>query len=123
MDTFPTLDYEGKQIPNPSLPVKESVKSNTLIISFESGHEQRRAKSAPMYVWELNYVVLTDSAYKKIRDFYLTHTDEKAFYWSHPLTKVRWKVRFSANTFQASNFTYNIKTNLWSANITLNQVF
>lgn len=122
MSAFPTVDYASKRIPNPSMPLNEGIKTNTVMFSSDSGREQRRKKGASLRTWELSYIALTDAAYRTIRDFYIANTDVNSFSWTHPISKITFTVRFDTSNFQGENIAHNIKTPIWKLSLKLIQV-
>jgi hypothetical protein len=120
---YPTFDSTGKEIPRPSMPLKETPKPNSIIFVADSGHEERRKKGDTLFMWDIDYPVLTTAMYNTIRDFYITNTDVVSFNWTHPVSKTVYLVRFESQTpFAASQFSHNTKTCLWSLQFRLTQV-
>lgn len=100
--TFPTQDrYTGKQLPNCSRPINYGVKASTLSIEFDSGHSQRRQKSAPKSTFEFQYNALSVTEYRTIRDFFMLVQNSRAFLWTDPIEKTTYKVMFNQDTFAA----------------------
>lgn len=106
---FPTTvaeiyDANTPPIPNCSRPLKESIKSDTLIVGFDSGHEQRRQKSNSKRIFEPQYAVLTKNQYFTIRDHFLACLNWKPFLWTHPIEGTQYLVRYDMDTFTGENF-------------------
>lgn len=125
MPTYPTTDSTGARIPNPSRPLTEGVQPNTLVQTFDSGHEQRRKKGDPRMTWEFTYLVLTDAAYRTLQNFYIARGGiAESFAWTHPLTKQQYpSVRFNMDTFSGEYFEHPSKGALWKLAVKLIQVF
>ena len=126
--SFPTVvssTYDSLQpiIPKPSHGIKEGVKASTLIQTFDSGHEQRRQKSPPRKTFEIQYNVLTKNQYFTIRDFFLQVLNSTPFYWTHPIEKVQYLVRFDMDTFQGENFSHGASGALFKLQLRLLQVW
>lgn len=113
----------GDKIPNPSRPFKEGIKTNTIIFSADSGHEQRREKSDPKLTFEISWVALTQDQYLTIRDFFLVVLNSKPFLWNHPLTGVVYLVRFSNEIFQGENKGHGPKGPIYTLSLSLLQVW
>lgn len=102
--------FTPKPLPNPSRPMKESIKADTLITSFDSGHEQRRKKSDPKRIFEPQYAVLNHDQYITIRDFFMKVLNSTPFLWKHPIEGVEYLVRFDMDTFTSENFGHSPHT-------------
>ena len=122
---YPTSDSTGDRIPNPSRPLTEGVQTNTLVQTFDSGHEQRRKKGDAKATWEFTYLALTDAAYRTLQNFFIARGGNcEAFFWVHPLTQRQYSVRFNMDTFTGEHFEHATKKGkLWKLAIKLIQVF
>lgn len=125
---FPTIVYEayptaGTSIPNPSRPLQEGLKTQTVTSEFDSGHTQRRNKNTPKRTFQLNYIVLTVDQYKTLRDFFMLKLNTYSFAWIHPLEKVTLNVRFTNDTFSGENFSHGHKGPLYKLQLSLEQVW
>jgi len=109
---FPTTvaakyDAQTPRLPNCSRPIKEEVKASTLIVSFDSGHEQRRQKSDPKRAFTLEYAVLRKNEYFTLRDFFLQVLNQEPFLWTHPIEGTTFLVRFDMDTFSGEHFQHS----------------
>ena len=125
---FPSLvaaKYDASQprIPNPARPLKEGIKTNVLIQTFDSGHEQRRQKSDPKRTFDLSYPVLKSKEYFTIRDFFLQVTNSQAFLWTHPVEKTQHLVRFNMDTFAGEYVEHGPSGPLYKLQLSLLQVW
>lgn len=102
--------FTTKPLPNSSRPLKESIKADTIITSFDSGHEQRRQKSNPKRIFEPQYAVMTLDQYVTIRDFFTQVLNSTPFLWKHPIEGVEYLVRFDMDTFAGENFGHSPHT-------------
>lgn len=100
-------DATTPRLPNCSRPIKESIKQDSLVVSFDSGHEQRRTKSDPKRIFEVTYAALTQNEYATIRDFFLQVTNVTPFTWTHPVEKTVYLVRFDMDTFTGEHFQHS----------------
>lgn len=103
LPAYPVTDTAGERIPHPTRPLVEGVQANSIITTFDSGHEQRRKKGRSRRTFELTYPVLTQAAYQTLFDFFLARLNVESFTWIHPLSKVVYTVRFNQDTLQGSN--------------------
>jgi len=110
-------------IPNPSRPFKEGTKSNTLIYTGDSGHEQRREKSPPKRTFEVTWAALTLDQYVTLRDFYMYVLNSKPFLWMHPIEKTQILVRFANEVFQGENFGHGPKGPIYKLQLSLLEVW
>lgn len=126
---YPDIVYEayataGAEIPNPSLPLAEGVKAQTIISEFDSGHSQRRTKGLPKRTFQLSYIVLTSDQYRTIRDFFMQKLNTYEFNWTHPIEKTVLNVRFTNDTLSAENFSWGVgKGALYKLQLSLEQVW
>lgn len=97
--SFPTLTPSGKHLTLPTRPIGYGVKTNTLVFTSDSGHEQRRQKGMPKKTFDLSYPILSLEEYKTIRDFFLQVLNVTAFNWTDPIEKITYLVRFDMETF------------------------
>lgn len=125
MAVYPTVDGKGVLIPPPSRPLQESVKFNSLVLSFDSGHEQRRSKGLPKKSWDIQYLALGNEAKKTIQAFFIARGGSReAFTWTHPETKETFSVRFDGDTLQTECFGQHPKLGaLWKVSFKVVQVF
>lgn len=98
--TFPTLDrYTGLPLPNCSRPINYGVKASTLVMEFDSGHQQRRQKATPKTTIDLQYTALTLTEYQTLRDFFMLVLNVTPFSWTDPIEKTTYQVTFNQDTF------------------------
>lgn len=117
---YPTV---GTRIPNPSVPLKEGVKTNTLVFTGDSGHEQRRDKSDPKRVFDPSWNALFVDQYLTIRDFYLQVRCTTPFLWTHPIEKTQFLVRFTNDVFHGENKGYGPKGPIYTTSVNMLQVW
>ncbi|BCS54041.1 hypothetical protein [Geobacter sp. SVR] len=98
-DSYPTMTPSGKPMTLPTRPITYGVKSNTISFTSDSGHEQRRVRGQAKMTFDLNYPILSLEEYKVLRDFYLKMLNVTAFYWTDPIEKIKYLVRFDMDTF------------------------
>lgn len=125
---YPTtyIDKKGEvqNLPNPSRPFTEGVKTNNITQTFESGHEQRRVKGDPRRTFEFTYNILTEEQASTIVSFFIKcYGNVKSFLWVHPLSKEVIQCRFDMEAISKENFTHNIQGPLYKLQIKLIQVF
>ena len=120
-----TSDYPtaGTSVPNPSRPLSEGIKANTITFAADSGHEQRRSRSNSKRTFSLNYIVLTADQYKTLRDFYMNVTNVNAFAWTHPIEKTVLNVKFAMDTFSGENFEHNAQGPLYKLQLSLEETW
>lgn len=104
-DLYPT---KGTRIPVCSRPLKEGIKFSSIIFEADSGHSQRRVKSAPKKTFDLTWAALTQDQYFTLRDFFLKVLNIYAFWYTHPIEKTRYYVRVNQDTFSATNVSQGI---------------
>lgn len=101
---YPTLDrYTGNPLPNGSRPITYGVKANSLVMEFDGGTSQRRAKSQPKTTIEFKYNALSQTEYRTLRDFFLLVTNVQPFTYIDPLEKQPYRVTFNQDVFAATN--------------------
>jgi phage-related protein len=129
LDNFPTQASDGSRIPNCSLPLQEGIKTNSLIFSSDSGHDQRRKKGANKRTWELNFPVLTQLQADAIFSFYLNHTTTVPFIWTHPVEKIAgtqtkkpFTVTFSNDMLQKDYFAHGVLGPLYKMSMKIEEV-
>lgn len=118
-----TYATAGTRMPNPSRPLQEGFKIQTIAFMADSGYEQRRSKSQPKRTFQLSYTVLTKDQYFTLRDFFLTVLNTYSFTWIHPIEKVSLNVRFAMDTFSAENFGHGPQGPLYKMQLVLEQVW
>lgn len=118
-ELYPTT---GQPIPNPSRPLQEGIKTTTIVFAADSGHEQRRPRSAPKRTFQLSYTVLTLDQYKTIRDFFMLVTNVSCFTWVHPVEKTSYLVKFAMDTFSGEYFSHGHQP-LYKLQLQLEQVW
>jgi len=128
MADFPTAvssvyDVLTPQLPNCSRPLKESVKVDSIIVSFDAGFEQRRTRSAAKRIFEPAYAVLLKNEYLTLRDHFLSQTNITPFIWTHPIEKVDYLVRYDMDTWTGENFAHGPKGPLYKVQLKLLQVW
>jgi len=115
---------EIKYLPNPSRPFTEGVKTNNITHSFESGHEQRRAKGDPKRTFEFTYNALDEEQATLLTQFFIQcYGNVRSFYWIHPLTKETLQCRFDMDSLVKENFSHGPKGPIYKINVKLVQVF
>lgn len=125
---FPTLvdskyDPKRPRIPNCSQPLREGIKTNLLMQTFDSGHEQRRQRSDPRRTFDPTYNVLTLNQYLTLRDFFFTVLNSVPFTWVHPIEKTLCLVRFDMDTFAGETIGHGPKGPLYKLQLKLLQVW
>lgn len=127
MANFPTTYLDGsvtRHLPNPSRPLTENTKYNIITFEADSGHQQRREKAPPKKTWDLNYLVLTKLQADAIESFFNQQKGPlSAFYWTHPVDKVTYYVRFANDTLTKKNIGHNLRGPLYSLELKLEQAF
>lgn len=123
--TYPTTDSTtGKVLPNPSRPITYGVKTNSIIFEADNGYGKRRPRGKAKNTFEFTYLVLNSTQYKTIRDFYIARKGPvESFYWTDPVTKTEYYVRFNMDTFVGEYKYHNTKTPLYEVAIKLEEVF
>lgn len=122
--TYVSKSGEVLNLPNPSRPFNEGIKTNNITQTFESGHEQRRVKGDPRRTFEFTYNILTEEQANTIVNFFIQcYGNVKAFLWTHPLSKETYQCRFDMDALVKENFSHNIYGPLYKLNIKLIQVF
>ena len=124
---YPTTYIKGLKslpMPHPAKPIPETLKTNNLILQFDSGYEQRRKKSPPRKGFELTYPLLEKEAYDILSNFYLAVGGNlDTFSWTHPVSKITYNVRFDMDTFQGEyHTTTSNNTHYWKVSVKLLQV-
>ena len=115
---------ETKYLPAPSRPLTEGVKTNNLVTSFESGHEQRRVKGDPRRTFEWTYNVLSEQEASLLVTFFIQrYGNVQSFIWTHPMSKEQLQVRFDMDAMVKENFAHGPKGPLYKLNVKLVQVF
>lgn len=113
MESYPThytFRDTSLPIPRPSRPLKESVKTSTLIYEADSGHTQRRIKAPPRKIFDIQYNVLPQACYETIRNFYIAKAGQvQAFRWIHPVNKTGYTVRFDQEVLQGEPLGFHDK--------------
>lgn len=124
MENYPTTDSTtGKPLPNPSMPIDYGNKSNNISFSSDSGTSQVRPRGKMKRTFSFSYVALILTEWKTIRDFYIARNGTaQSFYWTDPVEKVTYTVRFSSEELIGKNFGHNVKTPLYSCDIKLEEV-
>lgn len=117
------FEYTPQPLPNPSRPLKEGVRANTIIYAADSGHEQRREKSNPRRTFDLTWNALTLDQYLTLRDFYMVVLNSAPFMWTHPIENTRVLVRFANDVFQGENVGHGPKGPIYKLQVSLLQVW
>lgn len=113
-----------KYLPNPSRPINEGIKTNNIIHSFESGHEQRRVKGDPKRNFEFTYNALDEEQATTLVQFFIQcYGAVKSFTWTHPVTKETILCRFDMDSMIKENFSHGPKGPIYKINVKLVQVF
>lgn len=122
--TYTTHLNTTAPFPIPQKPIAESVKTNNLIYTADSGYEQRRKKSAPRRTFELTFPLLDRQAYETLQTFFLQAGGNlESFAWTHPVTKTSYVVRFDQDTLQGEYFlTTTHMRHYWKVAVKLIQV-
>jgi hypothetical protein len=121
---YPTVDtFHSKRIPNPARPLDEGVQLNNLLISFDSGAEERRKRGKARRTWELTYPALYSDAYQTLYNFFIACSGSIVpFTWIHPETKVVYNVRFNSDNFTAKCIGKNRKGSIWTLGLKIIEV-
>lgn len=126
-DYYPTnidRDVAKAKLPNPSFPIRESIKANSLMFESSSGYEQRRKRGQSKLIYELTYNVLKYAEWKTLRDFFLEKTNVEPFIWRHPVDKQDILVRFDQDTWTSEYFSHTAHgEKLYKLQVKLIQVF
>ena len=99
---FSFIVKTGDIICYPTRPIAYGTKVNSLIFTADSGAEQRRQKGNPKATFDLSYPLLSLPEFQTIRAFFLRVTNTQAFYWTDPVEKTTYLVRFDMDTFTGS---------------------
>lgn len=97
------------QFPIPARPIPQSLKTNNLIFSVDSGFEQRRKKSPPRMTFDLTWPLLEKAAYEALQSFFLSVGGSlESFSWKHPVSQTTYVCRFDMDQLVAE---YHTTTN------------
>lgn len=125
-NSFPISYIKGgetKRLRNPDMPIKYGVSTNSLVIVFESGHEQRRKKGIPKKTFDLTFSNLDLEAATCLEDFfYLMGGPVAPFTWTDPSTNKVYNVRFDGDSFTKEYVTHTRLGPLFTVTIKLVQV-
>lgn len=118
-------DAEGvtQKLTNPSIPIKYGYKTNSLVVEFESGHEQRRKKGATRKTFELTFKALPMEAADKLEEFFIECGGPvSAFNWTDPSNGKAYACRFEGDNFAREYFRHGQKGPLFRVTVSLTQV-
>lgn len=121
--TYVKADGTSSRMPNPSIPIKYGYKTNSLLLEFESGHEQRREKGLMRRTFEFTYNVVTSAVADELENFFVTcRGSVRAFNWTDPATSKTYVCRFDGDTFSREYFAHSSNGPLFRVVVKLIQV-
>jgi phage-related protein len=94
----------------PDYPVVRNIEYKTLVTTFESGFEQRRAKRAnPIRKWTLEFTNRTITEFETVQTLFATVKGQAtSFLWTDPDDSVQYTVRFGTDAIERTKESYGL---------------
>lgn len=111
------------RMPNPSMPINYGYKTNSILVEFESGHEQRRKKGETRKTFEFTYVAVHLEVADAIEEFFMECGGPvRSFNWVDPVDKKSYVVRFDGDSFAREYFGHSAAGPIFKIAVKLTQV-